>query len=122
MSLLNFSHYLDGVINIVTISWEADNTNTELTFARIYEKIQPLHDKKILLDLRNLTYCNSMFLGHSAALHVDLANKQGNLAIVVNQTILDPFSITGIDRLTTVSLDFDKTLQYLNNTTISPNI
>ncbi len=122
MSLLDFSHYLDGTINVVTISGEADNSNTEITFARIYEKIQPLHDKKVLLDLRDLTYCNSTFLGHCAALHIDLANKQWNLAIVVNQTILDPFSITGIDRLTTVSLDFDKTLQYLNTTTISPNI
>jgi len=72
---LNFSHYLDNEINVVVLEGEADNTNTELTFAKIAEKIRPLHGKKILLDLRKMTYCNSMFLGHTAALHVDLANK-----------------------------------------------
>lgn len=72
---LDHSHYLDSDINIFTVAGEADNSNTELAFAKIYDKIRPLNGKKVLLDLRPLTYCNSMFLGHIAALHVDLANK-----------------------------------------------
>lgn len=72
---LELSHYLDGDINIASLEGEADNTNTELTFAKMHAKINPLPGKKVLLDLRKMTYCNSTFLGHTTALHVDLANK-----------------------------------------------
>jgi anti-anti-sigma factor len=119
---LEFSHHLDGNVDVISVTGEADNSNTETLFAKMYHKLAPLSKKRVLLDLRNLTYCNSTFLGYVAAFHVDLTNVSGGLAVVANAKIVDPFMITGLDAIMTIGLDFDKTLSVLKKMIITPSI
>ena len=65
---INLSSHTDGDIFILALAGEANHGNTDDTFAEVQGKIQFSQCKKVLLDLRKITYCNSAFLGHITVL------------------------------------------------------
>lgn len=68
-------------IVIFTFSGELDETNADKTFSSIYEEIWDFADKKIIFNLKGLTYMNSKSIGYIADVFSNIEENEWQMHI-----------------------------------------
>lgn len=109
---LNIESNSEENIIICTIKWEADNINIDWVFNKIAEDI--LNFNKIILNLGELVFCNSKFLGNLFFLADTIEKKWWKLCInECNPLIIDSLSIVWIFDVIPYFEDKESSLDYL---------
>ncbi|MDD2565880.1 MAG: STAS domain-containing protein [Candidatus Gracilibacteria bacterium] len=99
-------------IIICTIKGETDNINIDSVFNKIAEDIKDYN--KVILNLSELIFCNSKFLGNLFFLADTIEKKGGKLCILgCNPLVYDSLSIVGIFDVIPYFEDKESSLDYL---------
>jgi len=92
--------YIQQGIYFITCKGEFDETNVESQFEVIHNFIDPLDEKKyVLMDLAEVTYVNSKFIGYVADISNHLEEHGGRIILTSTQAVRDTLEICGIHQI-----------------------
>ena len=107
-----------GVIKVVNIAGQLDESNVDDKMQEIYKVIEPIPTGlKLLLNFENLDYMNSKSIGYVTDLYGKITKGSGLIVIAnAKNNILDILKVVGLTQLIKTFDNMDQAKNYLAGT------